>query len=259
MYHFVFPASPLDLRSIESDFHEQREALAQAGFSTSLVGDATFDSGASLVRVPRESTVVYRGWMVDPGRYERFAGAVSAAGASLLTSVAAYRHAHYLPEWYPLLRDLTPETVVLPADADLAAELDRLGWGEFFIKDYVKSLKTAPGPIVRHPSEARPLVEAMLRYRGTIEGGLCVRRVERFVPGSETRFFVRDQQPACAEGGAVPEIVRAVAGRIDSKFYSVDIAQNEEGSWRVVEIGDGQVSDLVGWSEGAFAGLWVRP
>lgn len=259
MLHFVFPASPLDPRSIESDFQQQRDALAHAGFSTSLVGDATFDSAAPLTRVPAESMVVYRGWMVDPIQYERFANAVIAGGASLLTSAAAYQRTHYLPEWYPLLRDLTPETVVVPPEADLERELDRLGWGEFFIKDYVKSLKTAPGPIVRQPSEAKPLIEAMVRYRGTIEGGFCVRRVERFVPGSERRFFVMDRQPADAGGDAVPEIVRAVAGRIDSRFYSVDIAQNERGAWRVVEIGDGQVSDLVGWSVNRFVALWGSP
>ncbi len=256
MLHFVFPASPLDLRSIEPDFERQGHALAEAGFSTSLISDGTFDSGAPLVRVPGESTVVYRGWMVDPLQYERFAGAVTATGASLLTSAAAYRRTHYLPEWYPLLRDLTPETVIVPPDADLERELVRLGWGEFFIKDYVKSLKTAPGPIVRDPSEAKPLVEAMLRYRGTIEGGFCVRRLEHFVPGGEKRFFVLDQRPAGAEGDAVPDIVRVVAERIESRFYSVDIAQNEHGTWRVVEIGDGQVSDPVGWSESAFVGFW---
>jgi hypothetical protein len=256
MLHFVFPASPLDQRSIEPDFERQRRALADAGFSTSLVFDAMFDVGAPLVGVPAESTVVYRSWMVDPLQYERFAAAVVAAGAGLLTSAAEYRRTHYLPEWYPLLRDLTPETVFLPTDADLERELHRLGWGEFFIKDYVKSLKTAPGPIVRHPAEAKPLVEAMVRYRGTIEGGLCVRRVERFVAGSERRFFVIDRQPADADGSNVPEIIRAVAGRIDSRFYSVDVAQNEQGAWRVVEIGDGQVSDLVGWSENAFVKLW---
>src|SRR5437667_11866675 len=103
MLHFVFPASPLDPRSIEPDFEPQRDALARAGFSTSLVADATFDSGAPLVRVSRESTVVYRGWMVDPLQYGRFAGAVTAAEASLLTSAAAYQHADYLPAWYPLL------------------------------------------------------------------------------------------------------------------------------------------------------------
>src|SRR5258706_5245088 len=130
MLHFVFSATPLDPRSIEPDFEPQRDALAQAGFSTSLVTDATFDAGAPLVRVPRESTVVYRGWMVDPLQYGHFAGAVTAAGASLLTSADAYRHAHHLPEWYPLLQDLTPETVVFPADADLPGELDRLGWSE---------------------------------------------------------------------------------------------------------------------------------
>jgi len=43
---------------------------------------------------------------------------------------------------------------------------------------------------------------------------------------------------------------------IDSPFFSVDIAQTDDGVARVVEIGDGQVSDLVGWPAESFANIW---
>ncbi|WP_445304954.1 MULTISPECIES: ATP-grasp domain-containing protein [unclassified Microcoleus] len=41
-----------------------------------------------------------------------------------------------------------------------------------------------------------------------------------------------------------------------SKFFSVDAVERQDGVKRIVEIGDGQVSDLVGWSAGRFAQLW---
>jgi len=257
MPHFVFPSDPLDARAVDEHFAAQRDALRGAGFETSLVSDATFDRGAALRGVAAGAEVVYRGWMVDGPQYERFAGAVEASGAALFTSPAAYLAAHHLPNWYPLIRDLTPETVVFSADADLEAELRKIAWPGFFLKDYVKSLKTGAGSLISEPGEAQRVVDDMRRFRGTIEGGICARRVERFRPGSERRYFVLRGCPFAPGGHDPPTIVETVAARFAHPFFSVDIAENEPGELRVVEIGDGQVSDLVGWAVEDFVGMWA--
>jgi hypothetical protein len=98
----------------------------------------------------------------------------------------------------------------------------------------------------------------MREYRGEIEGGVCVRRGEDFAPGSEQRHFVLRGVGYAADGGPVPEVVRACAGRVPGPFFSVDVAERTDGAVRVVEVGDGQVSDLVGWTAPAFAAMWVR-
>lgn len=254
--HFVFPSDPLDGRAIDEHFAAQRDALRDQGLGTSLVSDATFESGAPLRGVEPGAEVVYRGWMVDPEQYERFAGAVNARGANLMTAPAEYRAAHHLPHWYPVITDLTPETAVFPADADLEGELRALGWPAFFIKDYVKSLKTGAGSLITDPADARRVAGDMLRYRGTIEGGFCVRRVERFRADSERRYFVLRGRPFAPGGQQPPAIVAMVAERFQQPFFSVDVAEDETGRHRVIEIGDGQVSDLVGWTVDDFVRMW---
>jgi hypothetical protein len=57
-----------------------------------------------------------------------------------------------------LIRDLTPETRFFSIDNDLESELNKLGWNGFFIKDYVKSLKTSVGSIIDRPSAIRTFV-----------------------------------------------------------------------------------------------------
>jgi len=52
-------------------------------------------------------------------------------------------------------------------------------------------------------------------------------------------------------------MVARVAGRIPSQFFSVDVVRRADGILRIVEVGDGQVSDLVGWSADAFAAMWT--
>ena len=112
----------------------------------------------------------------------------------------------------------------------------------------MKSLKTSFGSKIDDPKKIRTLIAEMEKFRGTIEGGLCVRRVEEFVPDSEIRYFVIDGVAYSPSGSEPPEIVLEVARRIDSRFFSVDVTERTDGTLRVVEIGDGQVSDLVGWS-----------
>jgi hypothetical protein len=73
------------------------------------------------------------------------------------------------------------------------------------------------------------------------------------VPESERRYFVLN---GVGYAGGAPDVVRACAERVCSSFFSVDVARRRDGALRVVEIGDGQVSDLVGWSAAAFASLW---
>jgi hypothetical protein len=238
-------------------FGDQYAAITAAGFTTSICPDCVL-VGASMLRgVPPGSTVVYRDWMATAEEYAALVRAIARCEAAPLTLQEDYLAAHHLPNWYPVLADLTPETRVFPADVDLAIALRALGWDAFFIKDFVKSLKSGRGSIVRDPSDSPAVVAELREYRGRIEGGICVRRVEEFVPGSEQRYFVLKGVGYAAEGGPVPRVVHQCAERVVSPFFSVDVAQRSDGELRVVEIGDGQVSDLVGWSAVRFASLWV--
>ena len=72
------------------------------------------------------------------------------------------------------------------------------------------------------------------------------------LPKTEQRYFVVDGIPRAASGDA-PAIIHECAKRLRSRFYSVDVVQRTDGKLRVVEIGDGQVSDLLGWTPEQFA------
>jgi hypothetical protein len=256
--HFVFSKDSAEPSRPEEMFADQLSALTQAGFSASLCSDAVLAGTKPLRNVPPGSAVVYRGWMVKGQEYAALSRAIEECGAKPFTSPREYLTTHHLPNWYPLIADLTPETRVLPADADIVAELRALGWGAYFLKDYVKSLKTARGSIVREPGDALAVIADMREYRGEIEGGICVRRVEDFVPDSEQRYFVLHGVCYASSGETpIPDQVQKCAERVPSKFFSVDVALRGDGALRVVEIGDGQVSDLVGWSAAAFAAMWL--
>jgi len=196
--------------------------------------------------------------MVRPHEYQRLENAVHTAGAMLLTSTEHYQRTHHLPNWYSSIAEFTAETVWFDSKVDIVTELNRLDWGDYFLKDYVKSLKVDGGSIVHSPEDGGRWLREMLAYRDELEGGICVRRVEKFPAETERRYIVLHGQPFSPHDIEIPTPVVAAAKRIESPFFSVDVAQNVAAHWRIVELGDGQVSDLVGWSPERFANIWPK-
>ena len=140
------------------------------------------------------------------------------------------------------------------------------------VKDYVKSEKHMWDaacfiPDVADREAARRVVANFVRVRGDdLEGGLVLRRYEplRAVapPGvgglpvaAEWRTFwldgdllLRCPNHEVPAGTTLPEppmpLLREVAGRMRSRFFTLDVALRDDGTWRVIEPGDAQVAGL---------------
>lgn len=254
--HFLYPSDPLRTKRPDEFYAAEFAAVRAAGFSASVFSLEEFQAGSFIASPPLPvAAVVYRGWMLSQPDYEALVAAIVQSGAEPFTDTKTYLSTHHLPNWYPAIPDLTPETRIFSTTTDLAAELRSLDWPAYFIKDYVKSLKTSIGSLISTPEQAAAVAAEMRRFRGTIEGGFCVRRVESFLPETERRYFVRDSIPHSAVG-PVPSIVSECAQRIRSRFFSVDVVRRTDGVLRVVEIGDGQVSDIVGWTPEQFVSIF---
>ena len=254
---FLFPSNYFKPKKPEPAYLEEFTCFSQAGFPTSVISLESLNSDKLSLILEPGSKVIYRGWMLSLKDYELLSNIIEKAGASLLTSKTDYVATHWLPNWYPLISDLTPETKFYSLEDDLESQLNQLSWNGFFIKDYVKSLKTSVGSIINKPEEIKTVIAQMQKFRGTIEGGICVRRLEDFVPETETRYFVLFNEPFSAFADEdIPDIVIECANRIKSKFFSVDIIERKDGTKRIVEIGDGQVCDLVGWTSERFVSIF---
>ena len=256
---FLFPSDVIEPKNPDDAFTNQIEAFRNAGFETSIVSLEYLQEGKYKVFPPilEGEIIVYRGWMMARDEYAFLCNQVTTHGSEMLTDGEAYLRCHHLPNWYPLISEFTPKTLIFPADSNLKAELDALDWDCYFIKDYVKSLKIGSGSLIRSTDDVPELIANMIQFRGEIEGGFCVREVENFVPDSEIRYFVIRGIPYANDSNqGIPRIVDEVASRLDSPFFSIDIIKHKDGRNRVVEIGDGQVSDLVGWTPQRLVAIW---
>ena len=253
------PAHPLRRGVADELVEDEVAALRALGVPVSLFAEDALEQGELRPRPALEpgDVVLYRGWMKTLPAYGVLASEATRLGASLLTSPEDYARCHHLPGWYEHCRDVTPETRFFAADADLEVELASLDWPAYFVKDFVKSLTTSRGSIAKSPSEAAEIARAIAATRGAIEGGLCVRRLERFVEETERRIFVAFGEPH-AHDGVVPDVALVVASRITAPFATLDVVQNDAGTWRVVELGDGQVSDRKAWAAADLAAVIDR-
>lgn len=252
----LFPSDPFNKSAPDESYAEEFEAWRQLGMQCSLFSLEEFDEGEfrATPAFASQEVVLYRGWMLTPGKYVELCKAITASGATPKVSPEEYRRCHYLPEWYSLCRDFTPETVIFPPQADFMVGLAGLEWPGYFVKDFVKSLTTQRGSVASSPEEVAEIVRLLERYRGEVEGGVCVRRFELLLAETEERYFVFNGQ-AYSRQGHVPGLVHELTRRIDSPFFSADIVSSEGGELRLIELGDGQVSDRKKWPVERFLAM----
>jgi len=247
--HLLYPGNPLRRSDPDELYAEENAAAVELGFQASLFPFEEFLTGDFRVRPSLRpgQRILYRGWMLTPQQYIRLHAEIVATGAAMVTSPEQYERCHHLPKWYVQLREFTPVTCFFQESDDVGTRLRELSWEGCFLKDYVKSLSIEDGSMVRDLTRIPEVIVKMKTHRGEIEGGLCAREIEDFMPETEERYFVFKSRPFCSSG-RVPDGVRAAAERIDSPFFTVDTVQRRNGVIRIIELGDGQVSDRKKWT-----------
>jgi ATP-grasp domain, R2K clade family 3 len=255
---FLYPCDPFEKKKPDEAYEEEFIAAQTAELACSLYSAEDFDGGEFKPRpsFAEGEAVVYRGWMLKPDDYAELHAAIEVKGGVPLTSITQYRHCHYLPEWYHVCEDVTPKTIFLKRDDDFPSILAEKGWSAYFVKDYVKSLTTSRGSVAKSVDEIAEIVALIEQYRGQVEGGVCVREYEELRNESEERYFVFKQR-AFSRDGLIPDIVEEIAARIKSPFFSIDVVLNSAGAPRLIELGDGQVSDRKKWSADRFVSMFA--
>ncbi|WP_128816990.1 ATP-grasp domain-containing protein [Streptomyces sp. S063] len=266
---FLFCADPLRASRPDPQFAEDIAAARAAGGRIALLDhDALLagDAAGAVARVARDSGPYwYRGWMIPSARYTQLETALGARGCTLLTDAVGYRRAHELPGWYEEFYGLTPRSVWCavapggppPAADELAGLVAPLGTGPGIVKDFVKSRKhewdeACYVPALADHHQLASVVDRFVDLQGDfLAGGLVLRAFEPFAAGGEARVWWVDGEAVLVTAHPdtpglrpAPELssVREAVGRLGLRWVTTDLALREDGVWRVVEVGDGQVS-----------------
>ena len=236
----------LDVRLFDLELFEERGQLSL---------DRPFlDEGLPLV---------YRGWMMKPERYEAFFAALREKGLRPMTSPDAYEEFHMFPLAYmrnDVLKAYAPRLVAFPGHRADARVINR-AFKEFMVKDYVKSVKGTRFPVSFHTPVSQKrmdeIVKEFVRLRGDLftAGIVCKECVDlarcggatnewrAFYLGGDLLSVCRNSNQPASVAKPSEELVLACSN-LGSSYYTVDFAERADGTWIVVETGDGQVSGL---------------
>ena len=261
----LFPSDYYDMSKVDQDLKMEFDAANSCDlFQIIIFGyDKWFQEEKLFLNTAplREVTAVYRGWMMKPCQYEKFYEQLLQRGIRLITNPASYERMHIFPNVYESVREDTARMRLYPLNAKIDVAAVKRELCPFMVKDYVKSVKGTQFPKAFGrditQEEFDRWMEVFYKYRGELlTGGICLKE---FLPlryyGTKTNeyrvFYINHLPAAVSKNSAQPNYVseppKALINKyshLDSPFYTVDFGELKDGTWKVLEAGDGSVSGL---------------
>lgn len=280
---FIFCADYRNPRAPDSAYEAEVDAVERLHFNYSLINiEALIEqhNASRAVKIVEpaqaEETAIYRGWMLKPDAYTRLFTALAQKGLTLINTPEAYTHCHYLPASYHLTENMTARSTWLNTGHDVSMDevmqaLSLFGDRPVLVKDFVKSRKHEwnEACYIPHASDRQAVERVVTRFlqlQGEdLNEGLVFREFVEFEPLvshsksgmpliKEFRLFVLDGQiifstPYWEEGNynhdqPPIDMFRGIAQTIQSRFFTMDVARKLNGTWNIIELGDGQVAGL---------------
>jgi len=235
--HFIYPCLPYYPRAIDPMWEPEYAWAKAQGLATGLV-DVDNDK-VWFPTLERPAQTIYRGWMLTGAEYGRLAKLVP-----LAVSTAEYLSSHYATGWYEAVAQHTFPSQFLTE----STPLDFAAGRRYFVKGLAKSF--GADSVLAAQSQ---LGDFWQRQELTTGTPLFVRDFADLKPDSARRFFVVRGQAIGAAGASVPNALQAAVNSLRPRlFYSFDVAETLAGQPVLVEVGDGQVSDLKEWTVAEF-------
>lgn len=278
--NILFPSEPFSPKEVDSSFKSEYEAAKLVGFSVflfdhdELVKNGEFKTNVRLVE-GSANEIILRSWMLKEEQYKLLWSKLFNKKYFLVNTTDEYLRCHYFPEAYNYISKHTAvawwsNTWSEHPDAD---NIQNIYWepirnmlgGDILIKDYVKSEKGNPDLFILKKEltneEFSDRVQRFIDARGKLfNKGLVFKSIEKLKlyegQTNEWRFFIfnnklvignqNSENPIVVEipSSEIMDVIRQVSKKVKSNFFTIDIAEKEDGTWTILELGDGQVSGL---------------
>ena len=261
----LFPSGFFSIKKVDEDLQSEYEAVIATGlYDTIFFGYDKWVSEGILILNETPSVkrkAIMRGWMLKPEQYEKLYYALSEQNIELMTSPADYRQMHIFPNVYNLFGKDTAAMEIYPLHEQINIDALKKQFPRFMIKDFVKSVKGTEFPKYFDASVSQDVFDEWMKvfykYRGDLlTGGICVKEFLdlKFYDNrpNEYRVFYANGEIVTisrnsGQHGYTPEPPKELIEKyrnLPSCYYTVDYAELADGSWKVMEAGDGSVSGL---------------
>lgn len=281
-YGIIFPSHFDNINKPDLSWEKEVESAGKSGFHISFLYEGMFGDTPKIGNLSNDVMYLYRGWIVKPQRYQQMSDLVSNQILTDNTSYLwSYDLNRWYFSFLSLPEELTPWTTYfsklniekygLEHIANIIKET--FGNESVFVKDFLKSRKHEwyDACFIRNAldtSETIRIVNNLISLQGEdYHGGLVFRRYldlkkigvhpkSKMPLPLEYRVFFINQKPIfCApywnDGAIYPdnscppnEWLLDIGKRIRSPFVALDIAQDINNKWWVIEVNDGGSAGL---------------
>ena len=282
-FYILFCESPFQANKVDEDYEDQFIAAKENGFETLLFNfedlislDRFTLATKRIIPNDKLANVIYRGWMLTLNQYSNLYNDLLSKNFKLINTVIEYQNCHYLPDSLRFIENRTPKTVfekfVNENSLEKLIEKSKIfGENAVIIKDYVKSEKhnwesacfvENASDEVKLGQSIKNLIELRDKY---LNEGIVVRE---FVELNDLAVHSKSGMPLTEEYRlfffnkklvgiydyweegeyrlSKPDTTEfeEIAYRVESNFFSMDIARRMNGEFIIIELGAGQVAGL---------------
>lgn len=261
----LFPSSYFSSKEVDEDLQKEYDAVKETGlFDIIIFGyDKWFNEGKLVLSCIPDTpcSAVMRGWMMKPEQYSVFYDKLNNNNINLITTPEEYTLMHIFPNIYNVFGNDTAKMEVFPLHKQIDIEYVKKTFDRFMIKDFVKSVKGTEFPRFFDSSITQEKFDEYMKifykYRGDLlTGGICVKEfLDLKYYGEKTNeyrvFYINNKiASVCRNSGQgantsePPMDLIKKYSSLASRYYTVDYAELSDGTWKVIEAGDGSVSGL---------------
>ena len=262
MYKLLFPSSYFSINKVDEDLIDEYNAAKLAGFDIVLFSYEKWFNNSKLVlnNNVEDCNIIYRGWMMSPEQYKNFYNKCNEQGLHLLTSPTSYNLFHIFPNIYDKIKNDTARIVTYPLHSQI--DVSSVPFDRFMVKDYVKSVKDSRFPkYFINGVEQSSFDESMKLFyelRGDLLiGGICIKEYLDLTEEEVRVFYLNGE--VLAINGYKCDLVDKYRD-LGSPYYTIDFAKLNDGSWKIIEVGDGSVSglDLFSNKDGYYKSMYDK-
>lgn len=261
----LFPSSYFSIKKVDEDLQGEYDAVKQTGlFDVVLFGYDKWVNEGTLVlnETPHEMRkAIMRGWMMKPELYEKLYNMLISNNIELVTSPTDYMQMHIFPNAYNLFGNDTASMNIYPLHEQINVEEVKKQFDRFMVKDFVKSVKGTEFPKCFDASITQEKfdewMQVFYQYRGSLlTGGICIKEFLELKfygnrPNEYRVFYSCNEIISVSRNSGqkeyTPEPNKELIEKyknLPSCYYTVDYAELADGTWKVIEAGDGSVSGL---------------
>lgn len=261
----LFPSSFFSTKKVDEDLQSEYDAVSSTGlYDTILFGYDKWFNEDKLVLSETPATMrkaIMRGWMMKPSQYNQFYDKLLANNIELIIVPSEYEQMHIFPNAYKFFGDDTAFMKVYPLHEQIEISDVKKHFNRFMVKDFVKSVKGTEFPKFFDESitqeEFDNWMEVFYKYRGNLlTGGICIKEfLSLKLYGERTNeyrvFYANGKIVSISKNSGQENFTQEPPKEFVEKYknlpsiyYTVDFAELEDGTWKVIEAGDGSVSGL---------------